>query len=50
MANARNPIALIIPCHRVIGHDGKLVGYNGGLDIKSWLLDYEKNVNNRKIG
>ncbi|CAA2930925.1 methylated-DNA--[protein]-cysteine S-methyltransferase [Arsenophonus endosymbiont of Bemisia tabaci] len=38
MANSRNPIALIIPCHRVIGHDGKLVGYSGGLDIKSWLL------------
>ncbi|HGJ5875663.1 MAG TPA: methylated-DNA--[protein]-cysteine S-methyltransferase [Arsenophonus sp.] len=50
MANSRNPIVLIIPCHRVIGHDGKLVGYTGGLDIKSWLLDYEKNGNNRKIG
>lgn len=50
MANSRNPIALIIPCHRVIGHDGKLVGYSGGLDIKSWLLDYEKNGNSRKIG
>ncbi|SPP30911.1 Methylated-DNA--protein-cysteine methyltransferase, constitutive [Arsenophonus endosymbiont of Aleurodicus floccissimus] len=50
MANSRNPIALIIPCHRVIGHDGKLVGYNGRLDIKSWLLDYEKNGNSRKIG
>ncbi|MFS1537852.1 MAG: methylated-DNA--[protein]-cysteine S-methyltransferase [Candidatus Phlomobacter fragariae] len=42
MANSRNPIALIIPCHRVIGRDGKLVGYTGGLDIKNWLLDYEK--------
>ncbi|QLK87039.1 methylated-DNA--[protein]-cysteine S-methyltransferase [Arsenophonus endosymbiont of Aphis craccivora] len=40
MANSRNPIALIIPCHRVIGHDGKLVGYSGGLDIKSWRLDW----------
>lgn len=50
MANSCNPIALIIPCHRVIGHDGKLVGYSGGLDIKSWLLDYEKNGNSRKIG
>ncbi|PHM63456.1 methylated-DNA--[protein]-cysteine S-methyltransferase [Xenorhabdus ishibashii] len=43
MANSRNPISLIVPCHRVIGHDGKLVGYTGGLDIKRWLLDHEKN-------
>lgn len=42
MANSRNPISLIIPCHRVIGHNGKLVGYTGGLDIKRWLLHYEK--------
>ncbi|MBG2875893.1 methylated-DNA--[protein]-cysteine S-methyltransferase [Proteus alimentorum] len=42
MANSRNPISLIIPCHRVIGHNGKLVGYTGGLDIKRWLLQYEK--------
>ncbi|MCE1645096.1 MGMT family protein, partial [Enterobacter hormaechei] len=42
MANSRNPISLIVPCHRVIGHDGKLVGYTGGLNIKSWLLEHEK--------
>ncbi|SFN50568.1 methylated-DNA--[protein]-cysteine S-methyltransferase [Xenorhabdus japonica] len=42
MANSRNPISLIVPCHRVIGHDGKLVGYTGGLDIKGWLLEHEK--------
>jgi len=42
MANNRNPIAIIIPCHRVIGRDGSLVGYDGGLDIKKYLLDLEK--------
>jgi methylated-DNA-[protein]-cysteine S-methyltransferase len=41
MANSRNPIALIIPCHRVIGADGKLVGFGGGLDLKRRLLDLE---------
>lgn len=42
MANNRNPISIIIPCHRVIGSDGKLVGYGGGLDIKERLLELEK--------
>ncbi len=42
MANSRNPISLIVPCHRVLGNDGKLVGYTGGLDIKGWLLEHEK--------
>lgn len=42
MANNRNPIGLIIPCHRVIGKDGSLVGYGGGLDKKIALLDLEK--------
>jgi len=41
MANNRNPIALFIPCHRVIGADGKLVGFGGGLDLKRRLLDLE---------
>jgi methylated-DNA-[protein]-cysteine S-methyltransferase len=41
LANARNPIAIIIPCHRVIGSDGDLTGYAGGLDRKKWLLDME---------
>ena len=41
MANSRNPIAIIIPCHRVIGADGSLTGYAGGLDKKRWLLDHE---------
>ena len=42
MANNRNPIAIIVPCHRVIGADGKLVGYGGGLDKKMYLLELEK--------
>ena len=42
MANNRNPIMIIIPCHRVIGSNGSLVGYAGGLDIKQWLLAHEK--------
>jgi methylated-DNA-[protein]-cysteine S-methyltransferase len=41
MANNRNSIGIIIPCHRVIGSDGKLVGYGGGLDIKRYLLQLE---------
>ncbi len=41
MANNRNPISIIIPCHRVIGGDGRLVGYGGGLEKKAWLLDFE---------
>lgn len=41
-ANGRNPISIIIPCHRVIGSDGSLTGYGGGLHRKKWLLDYEK--------
>jgi len=43
MANNKNPIAIIVPCHRVIGANGKLVGYAGGLDIKEMLLNLEKN-------
>lgn len=40
-ANARNPIAIAIPCHRVIGANGSLTGYAGGLDRKAWLLAHE---------
>jgi methylated-DNA-[protein]-cysteine S-methyltransferase len=42
MANNRNPISIIVPCHRVIGHDGKLVGYGGGLPLKQYLLELEE--------
>jgi len=40
-ANSRNPIAIVIPCHRVVGHDGRLTGYGGGLDVKAALLALE---------
>lgn len=42
MANNKNPISIIVPCHRVIGADGSLVGYGGGLDMKTALLNLEK--------
>jgi methylated-DNA-[protein]-cysteine S-methyltransferase len=41
-ANARNPLPIVIPCHRVIGSDGSLVGFGGGLEIKRKLLDLER--------
>jgi len=41
-ANHHNPISIIIPCHRVIGANGKLVGYGGGMDAKAFLLEHEK--------
>lgn len=40
-ANGKNPIAIIVPCHRVVGSNGKLIGYNGGVQIKSTLLELE---------
>lgn len=42
-ANNKNPIPILIPCHRVIGANGQLVGYGGGLNKKKWLLDLERN-------
>jgi len=40
-ANGQNPISVIVPCHRVIGADGTLTGYGGGIDRKKWLLEHE---------
>lgn len=45
-ANGKNPIAIIVPCHRVIGSNGTLTGYAGGLDRKAWLLALESNRHN----
>ena len=44
-ANAKNPLPIIIPCHRIVNSNGKLGGYAGGLDMKKQLLKYEKNNN-----
>ncbi len=44
LANGRNPLPLVLPCHRVIGSNGSLTGYGGGLDLKRWLLDHEARV------
>ena len=41
-ANGANPIAIVVPCHRVIGASGSLTGYGGGLDKKTWLIDHER--------
>jgi methylated-DNA-[protein]-cysteine S-methyltransferase len=41
MANGSNPISVVVPCHRVIGADGSLTGYGGGIERKRWLLDHE---------
>ena len=40
-ANGANPIAIVVPCHRIIGSGGSLVGYGGGLERKRWLLEHE---------
>lgn len=41
-ANHHNPISIVVPCHRVIGADGSLTGYGGGVDKKKWLLEHER--------
>jgi AraC family transcriptional regulator, regulatory protein of adaptative response / methylated-DNA-[protein]-cysteine methyltransferase len=48
-ANGANKISIIIPCHRVIGSDGHLVGYGGGLERKKWLLDHEKKYSGKPV-
>jgi AraC family transcriptional regulator of adaptative response/methylated-DNA-[protein]-cysteine methyltransferase len=48
-ANASNRLAIIIPCHRVIGSDGTLVGYGGGLKRKKWLLDHERKYSGKAV-
>lgn len=48
LANGKNPIPIVIPCHRIIGTNGKLTGYAGGLDRKRWLLLHEQNHSKTK--
>lgn len=48
-ANGKNPISIIIPCHRVIGSDGSLTGYAGGLHRKKWLLDLENDSKQQSL-
>ena len=43
-ANGKNPISIIVPCHRVVGADGTLTGFAGGVETKAWLLDHERDV------
>lgn len=49
-ANGRNPLPIVIPCHRVIGSNGSLTGFGGGLPTKTWLLDHERKVAGVKSG
>jgi methylated-DNA-[protein]-cysteine S-methyltransferase len=48
LANGRNPIGIIVPCHRVVGSTGHLTGYGGGLERKQFLLDFEREVSSRR--
>jgi methylated-DNA-[protein]-cysteine S-methyltransferase len=43
-ANGKNPIPIVVPCHRVVGSNGQLTGFAGGLNVKAWLLDHEFKV------
>jgi methylated-DNA-[protein]-cysteine S-methyltransferase len=49
LANGRNPLSIVIPCHRVVGADGSLVGYGGGLERKRWLLEHEAVTSGRRL-
>jgi methylated-DNA-[protein]-cysteine S-methyltransferase len=48
-ANSRNPVSVIVPCHRIIGSNGRLVGYRGGLKRKKWLLEHEHALAQRDL-
>lgn len=48
-ANGANPIPIIIPCHRIVGADGRLTGFGGGLPAKAWLLDHEQRVSGQRL-
>lgn len=48
-ANGKNPIAIIVPCHRVVGRDGSLTGYAGGLERKKWLINFEQQFEQKTL-
>lgn len=48
-ANGANPIPVVVPCHRVIGSNGSLTGFGGGIEVKRWLLDHEERVAGRRL-
>jgi O-6-methylguanine DNA methyltransferase len=50
LANNQNPIAIVVPCHRVVGSDGSLTGYGGGMAAKRWLLDHESRIQRLDLG
>ena len=43
-ANGRNPVGIVLPCHRIVGADGSLTGFGGGIEVKKWLLDHEQST------
>jgi len=43
-ANGRNPVGIVLPCHRIVGADGSLTGFGGGIEVKKWLLDHEQSI------
>jgi methylated-DNA-[protein]-cysteine S-methyltransferase len=47
-ANGRNPLPIVVPCHRVVGANGHLTGFGGGIECKAWLLDHEREVTQRQ--
>jgi methylated-DNA-[protein]-cysteine S-methyltransferase len=49
LANGRNPVSIVVPCHRVVGADGRLTGYGGGLDRKRFLLELEQRVSGQTL-
>lgn len=49
LANGSNPVGVVVPCHRVIGADGSLTGYGGGIERKQWLLKHESAIGSREV-
>lgn len=49
LANGRNPVSIIVPCHRVVGADGSLTGYGGGIERKRYLLAFEQRISGRTL-